>query len=66
MSGRKGTASTLETWRNGPMGFDWEDLNDAQCDAKSDEMLHRHAIEFHRGHPPESIPASIRKELDDA
>jgi len=46
------------------MGFDWEHLTEAECDQKIDEVLHANAIEFHRGSPPESIPASIRKELN--
>jgi len=48
VSGRKGTASTLVTWREGPMGFDWEHLTEEECDKKHDEMLAKHAKEFHK------------------
>lgn len=61
---RKGTASTLESWMAGPMAFDWEDLSEAECDRNIDRALHANAIEFHRGFPPNTIPPSIRKALD--
>ena len=48
----------------GPMAFDWEDLSEAECDRNIDRALHANAIEFHRGFPPNTIPPSIRKALD--
>lgn len=46
---RPGTASTMETWRAGPMGFDWEHLTPEECDKKHDEMLAKNAKLFHEG-----------------
>ena len=47
----------------GPMSFDGDKLSPAKCDREMDRLMHLHAIEWHRGHPPESIPASVRKDM---
>ncbi len=55
--------ATLETFMAGPMAFDHEKLSDAQCDMMMDLIMWLHARKWHRGHPPETIPDSIRKDL---
>lgn len=45
------------------MGFDPHAMTDAECDQEMDRLLHLHAIKWHRGSPPESIPASVRKDM---
>jgi len=66
VSGRKGTAATMETFMAGPMAYDDESLTRSEADALMDRKLREHAIEWHRGQPPETIPDSIRKELNNA
>lgn len=41
-------ASTYETWRQGPMGYDDEGLTDEQDHAKLDEVLEAHATQWHK------------------
>ena len=56
--------ATMETWRAGPMGFDWESLTPSQCDKKHDQMTHAHAIKWHSNSPPNSIPTTVRKDME--
>jgi len=56
----------METFMAGPMAYDDESLTRSEADALMDRKLREHAIEWHRGQPPETIPDSIRKELNNA
>jgi hypothetical protein len=40
--------ATLKSWREGPMGFEWEHLTPEACDKKHDEMLAKHAKSFRK------------------